>query len=178
MFIKYIWLKYIIKYEYNNFKWFWYLFNIMTRVIDILSMAWVDFNIRGYSLRPHLHRKWLRPVACSWRVRSTDHCGQRILFWKEPIRTVSGPFDFITLARTGLKWIKAEIDAHFMELVRLSRTCPFDATTHGITVTLMRDFVKVRKYGNNKTGAVQGEEETFSHRDYLHIFHNATWKVD
>lgn len=42
----------------------------------------------------------------------------------------------------------------------------------------MRDFVKVRKYGNKKAGLSQGEEETFSRRIYLHIFYNATRKVD
>jgi len=87
-------------------------------------------------------------------------------------------FDFITLAKTGLKWIKPEIDAHHKELDRLSSVCPFDPTTHGITVMLMRDFVKVRKYGNKKAGLSQGEEETFSRRIYLHIFYNATRKVD
>lgn len=86
-------------------------------------------------------------------------------------------FDFITLARTSLKWVQAEIGAHLKDLDRLSSVCPFDASTHGITVMLMRDFVKVRKYGN-KTGAVQGAEETFSRRVYLHIFFNATRKVD
>jgi transposase len=87
-------------------------------------------------------------------------------------------FDFITLAKTGLKWIKSEIDKHHKDLERLSSVCPFDPTTHGITVTLMRNFVKVRKYANKKTGAEQGEEESFSRRVYLHIFYNAGRKVD
>ena len=87
-------------------------------------------------------------------------------------------FDFITLAKTGLKWIKSEIDDHHNDLDKLSSVCPYDPMTHGITVMLMRDFVKVRKYANKKTGAAQGEEEIFSHRVYLHIFYNATRKVD
>lgn len=87
-------------------------------------------------------------------------------------------FDFITLAKTGLKWIKSEIDNRQKDLERLSSVCPYDPTTHGITVMLMRDFVKVRKYANKKTGAEQGSEETFSRRIYLHIFYNATRKVE
>ena len=87
-------------------------------------------------------------------------------------------FDFITLAKLGLKWIKPEIDDHQNDLDRLSSVCPFDPSTHGTTVMLMRDFVKVRKYGNKKTGASQGKEETFSRRVYLHIYYNATRKVD
>jgi len=87
-------------------------------------------------------------------------------------------FDFITLAKTGLKWIKSEIDNHQNDMDRLSSVCPYDPTTHGITVLLMRDFVKVRKYSSKKTGATQGEEEIFSRRVYLHIFYNATRKVD
>jgi transposase len=87
-------------------------------------------------------------------------------------------FDFITLAKTGLKWIKLEIDNHQKDLDRLSSVCPYDPTTHGITVMLMRDFTKVRKYANKKTGAAQGEKEIFTRRVYLHIYYNATRKVD
>ena len=87
-------------------------------------------------------------------------------------------FNFITLAKTGLKWIKSEIDNRHNDLDRLSSVCTYDPTTHGITVMLMRDFVKERKYANKKTGASQGEEEIFSRRLYLHIYYNATRKVD
>jgi len=87
-------------------------------------------------------------------------------------------FDFITLAKTGLKWIKSEIDAHYNDMDKLSSVCPYDPTTHGITVILMRDFIKVRKYANKKSRAEQGDEEIFSRRVYLHIFFNATRKVD
>jgi transposase len=87
-------------------------------------------------------------------------------------------FDFITLAKTSLKWIKSEIDNHQNDLERLASVCPFDPTTHGITVMLMRNFVKVRKYANKKTGAAPGEKEIFSRRIYLHIYYNATRKVD
>lgn len=87
-------------------------------------------------------------------------------------------FDFITLAKTGLKWIKSQIDSHQKDLDRLSSVCPYDPTTRGITVKLMRDFTKIRKYANKKTGAGKGEEETFTRRVYLHIYCNATRKVD
>ena len=50
--------------------------------------------------------------------------------------------------------------------------CPFDHAVHGVTVTLMRDFKKIRKYSNHKSGAEKGSEETFSHRINLHIYFN------
>lgn len=87
-------------------------------------------------------------------------------------------FDFITLAKTGLKWIKSEIDDHYNDMDKLSNVCPYDPTTHGITVMLMRDFIKIRKYANKKSRAAQGDEEIFSRRAYLHIFFNASRKVD
>lgn len=87
-------------------------------------------------------------------------------------------FDFITLAKTGLKWIKSEIDDHYNDMDKLSNVCPYDPTTHGITVMLMRDFIKIRKYANKKSRAAQGDEEIFTRRAYLHIFFNASRKVD
>ena len=87
-------------------------------------------------------------------------------------------FDFITLAKTSLKWVKAEIDSHLEEFGSVSSTCPFDSGTHGITVTLMRDFVKVRKYSGKKNGTQKGDEETFRRRVYLHLYYNPMRKVE
>ena len=50
--------------------------------------------------------------------------------------------------------------------------CPFDQSTHGVTVCLMHDFEKTRKYANHKSGAEKGSVETFSRRLYLHIYFN------
>ena len=50
--------------------------------------------------------------------------------------------------------------------------CPFDHSTHGVTVCLMHDFEKTRKYANHKSGAEKGSVETFSRRIYLHIYFN------
>jgi len=87
-------------------------------------------------------------------------------------------FGFITLAKTGLKWIRPEIDKHRQELDRLSSVCPFDPSTRGVTVMLMREFVKIRKYANKKAGLNKGDEEVFRRKVYLHIFYNATRKAD
>ncbi|MCL1810541.1 MAG: transposase [Clostridiales bacterium] len=86
-------------------------------------------------------------------------------------------FGFVTLAKTNLKWIRPEIDSHRQEMGKLSSVCPFDPSTHGLTVILMRDFVKVRKYGSKKAGLSKGDEETFRRKVYLHIFYNATRNV-
>lgn len=83
-------------------------------------------------------------------------------------------FDFITLAKTTLKWIRPEIDKHMEKLGTIPSVCPFDISTHGITVMLMHEFDKVRKYASHKTGAEKGSTETFKRRIYLHIYFNAT----
>ena len=83
-------------------------------------------------------------------------------------------FDFITLAKTTLKWIRPAIDKHMEKLGTIHSVCPFDISTHGITVMLMHEFDKVRKYASNKTGAEKGSTETFKRRIYLHIYFNAT----
>lgn len=83
-------------------------------------------------------------------------------------------FDFVTLAKTSLKWIRPEIDKHMAELGTIHSVCPFDISTHGITVMLMHEFDKVRKYASHKTGAEKGSTEPFTRRIYLHIYFNAT----
>jgi len=85
---------------------------------------------------------------------------------------------FITLAKTNLKWIRPEIEKSGEELNKISSACPFDHTTRGVTVILMHDFVKVRKYGSKKTGASRGDEEIFRRKIYLHIYFNAARKVE
>jgi transposase len=87
-------------------------------------------------------------------------------------------FDFITLVKTSLKWVKAEIDAHAGEFESIANACPFDSTTHGITVMRMRDYVKVRKYANHKSGTHKGDEEVFRRRTYLHLYFNAVRKAE
>jgi len=87
-------------------------------------------------------------------------------------------FNFLTLVKTSLKWVKAEIDAHASEFGSMSSTCPYDTMTHGITVSAMREFKKIRKYANHKTGARKGDEETFAKRVYLHLFYNPSRKAE
>lgn len=87
-------------------------------------------------------------------------------------------FGFITLSRVNTKWIRDELLSRREEFRSTSSACPFDPATHGITVRLMRDFAKMRKYANNKTGAQKGEEETFRRRIYLHLFFNPFRQVE
>ena len=87
-------------------------------------------------------------------------------------------FDFITLAKTSITWIRPEIDKHMEELDDFRSICPFDHATHGVTVTLMHDFKKIRKYSSHKSGAEKGSEETFSRRIYLHIYFNQSRQND
>jgi len=87
-------------------------------------------------------------------------------------------FDFITLAKASIKWIKAEIDRNQGAFGSVSSACPFDTQTHGITITLMHEFAKTRKYANSKTGAQKGDEEKFRRRVYLHVYFNPKRKAD
>jgi len=87
-------------------------------------------------------------------------------------------FDFVTLVKTSIKWVKTEIDSHLDDFDSVSSACPFDTETHGITLTLMRDFVKVRKYANKKSGLQRGDEETFSKRVYLHLYFNSVRRAE
>ena len=80
-------------------------------------------------------------------------------------------FDFLTLVKTSIAWVRDEIDRHREDFQGIVSACPFDTSTHGITLMLMRDFQKVRKHGD-KTGRKAGDVNTFRRRIYLHLFFN------
>lgn len=81
-------------------------------------------------------------------------------------------FDFLTLVKTSLPWVRDEIDRHMEDFSGITTACPFDTSTHGVTVMLMRDFQKVRKYGGKASGKQAGDVEIFRRRVYLHLFFN------
>ena len=87
-------------------------------------------------------------------------------------------FNFVTLVKTNLKWVKAELNCHRDDFGNVSNVCPFDIGTHGITLTLMQEFVKVRKYANAKNGLKKGDKEIFRRRVYLHLYFNPKRKVE
>ena len=87
-------------------------------------------------------------------------------------------FDFLTLIKTNISWVKPEIDKHMEELSTIFTVCPFDTTTHGVTIMLKHDFEKVRKYASRKNGIEKGAVEIFSRRIYLHIFFNASRQAE
>jgi transposase len=81
-------------------------------------------------------------------------------------------FDFITLAKTNIQWIKPEVDKQREALDGFGSLCPYDQSIHGVCVLLKHDFEKTRKYANQKSGAAAGSTETFTRRIYLHIYFN------
>ncbi len=81
-------------------------------------------------------------------------------------------FDFITPAKTSIRWIKPEIDKQMKALDDFKSLCPYDHTTHGVSVMLMHTFEKNRKYANHKSGAGKGDVETFTRRVYVNIYFN------
>ena len=87
-------------------------------------------------------------------------------------------FDFITLSKVSIKWVKKELKAHADEFRQTTSVCPYDTNIHGITVMLMHDFSYTRKYASRKKGIPEGEKETFTRRIYLHLFFNPTKRVE
>ena len=87
-------------------------------------------------------------------------------------------FDFITLARTSIKWVRKELVSHRDEFRNTSSACPFDTDTHGVTVMLMHDFSHIRRYASHKKDIPKGEEDIFTRRIYLHLFFNPVRRVE
>jgi transposase len=83
-------------------------------------------------------------------------------------------FDFVTLAKTSVKWIRPEIEKRKGDLESFGSVCPYDTSTHGVSVPLMRGFEKIRKYASHRSGAAKGSSETFRRRIYLNIYFNAS----
>ena len=83
---------------------------------------------------------------------------------------IQAGFDFITLAKTNISWIRPEIDKAMERLNDFHSVCPFDVSIHGVSVPIMHDFEKVRKYANHKHGAAKGSTEIINRRIYLNIY--------
>lgn len=81
-------------------------------------------------------------------------------------------FNFITLAKTSVRWIKPVLDEQMEALDDFRSVCPFDHSTHGISVLLMHEFEKTRKCASHKNGAAKGSAEKFKRRIYLNIYFN------
>lgn len=87
-------------------------------------------------------------------------------------------FDFITLIKVSIKWVRKELDSRLDEFRTTGSACPFDTNTHGITVTLMQEFSRARKYASQKKGLSEGEAETFRRRIYLHLYFNPLRRME
>ena len=87
-------------------------------------------------------------------------------------------FDFITLIKPGIKWVKKELDSHLDEFRTATSACPYDINTHGITIMRMQEFSRVRKYASAKKGLSEGDEEIFRRRIYLHLYFNPLRRVE
>lgn len=87
-------------------------------------------------------------------------------------------FDFITLSKVSIGWIKKELKAHYEEFKKTPSVCPYDTNIHGITIALKHDSTYKRKYASKKKDLPIGQEETFSRRIYLHLYFNPTKRVE
>lgn len=87
-------------------------------------------------------------------------------------------FDFITLVKVSIKWVRKELDSRLDEFRTTGSACPFDTNMHGITVMLMQEFSRARKYASQKKGLSEGDAETFRRRIYLHLYFNPLRRVE
>ena len=87
-------------------------------------------------------------------------------------------FDFITLIKTSIKWVRKELESHLDEFRTSGSACPFDINTHGITVRHMQEFSRTRKYASSKKGLSAGDAELFRRRLYLHLYFNPLRRVE
>ena len=87
-------------------------------------------------------------------------------------------FDFITLIKTSIKWVKKELDSHLDEFRTAGRACPFDINTHGIAIMRMQEFSRTRKYASNTKDLEAGDVESFRRRIYLHLYFNPLRRVE
>lgn len=87
-------------------------------------------------------------------------------------------FDFITLIKVSIKWVRKELDSRLDEFRTAGSACPFDTNTHGTTVMMMHEFSRARKYASRKKGLSEGDEETFSRRIYLHLYFDPMRRVE
>ena len=81
-------------------------------------------------------------------------------------------FDFITLIKTSIRWVRQELDQRLDDFRSTGSACPFDTNTHGITVMRMQEFSRERKYASRKKGLSCGDTESFQRRIYLHLYFN------
>ena len=87
-------------------------------------------------------------------------------------------FDFITLVKIGISWVKKELENRFNEFSSTGSVCPFDTNTHGVSVMLKHEFTRQRKYASMKKGLAGGTQESFERRIYLHLYFNPFRKVE
>ena len=87
-------------------------------------------------------------------------------------------FDFITLIKTSIKWVKKELDSHLDEFRTAGSACPFDINTHGITIMRMQEFSRTRKYASSTKDLEAGDVESFRRRIYLHLYFNPLRRVE
>lgn len=87
-------------------------------------------------------------------------------------------FDFITLIKHSIKWVRKELDSHLDDFRTASSACPFDINIHGITLMCMREFSRARKYASAKKGLAEGDEESFRRRIYLHLYFDPLRRVE
>lgn len=77
---------------------------------------------------------------------------------------------FLTLVDPDIVFVRETVDELREALARMSSTCPFDPSVCGATSLRMHEFSRERRRSRN--GKAAGENETFSRRLYVHVYHS------
>ncbi len=87
-------------------------------------------------------------------------------------------FNFITLVKNSVSWVKKELDEHMDDLNDPANICPCDPEVYAVTVSRMHEFCKEKKKSHHEAGASQKDAETFKRRIYIHIYFNRTRQAE
>lgn len=90
-------------------------------------------------------------------------------------RLLEAKYSFITLVKTSLTWVKAEIDRNLERFSSIEALCGDDLETRCVTVRLQRDFKVIDR---EEKGVVVASHKTGAKEFYLHIYFNAQRAVD
>lgn len=86
-------------------------------------------------------------------------------------------YDFITLVKTDLKWVKPEIDKYYKTVQNIVYACQSDLDTHGITSPVVRELDETRGLVSKEENLKDGDKNTKQRTVYIHIFFNPERKI-
>lgn len=87
-------------------------------------------------------------------------------------------FRFLMPVKTSLKWIRNAIDSAADDLKSMNSIDPSDSQMHGVTIGVMHDFMRPRRYASAAKDLKKGHPEAIRRRVYVHIFYSDERKLE